>query len=212
VLKSKITLFECLKRVIKIVSRFLFFMIISISGTAGSGKSTIAQKLASQLNWPRYYMGGLRREMAAKRGMTLAEYNKLGEVDPETDKEVDIYQKELGEKEDNFIIEGRTSWYFIPHSLKIYLDVEENEGAKRVFSHLQQENQRNEGISLDNLEAVKRSNQERQASDILRYRKYYKIDVYNSKNYDFYLDTTNLSPEESFNRVYSFIRAHLDKS
>lgn len=188
------------------------FMIISLSGTGGSGKSTIAKKLSEKLAWPRYYMGGLRREIAAQRGMTLAEYNKLGEVDPETDKEVDEHQKELGEKEDNFIIEGRTSWYFIPHSLKIYLDVEASEGAKRVFSHLQQENKRNEGHSLDNVEAVKKSVKERQKSDTLRYKKYYNIDVYDPKNYDFYLDTTNLSPEESFEQVYSFISSHLDKS
>lgn len=58
---------------------------------------------------------------SAKRGMTLAEYNKLGETDPSTDIEVDEYQKKLGETEDNFIIEGRTSWHFIPHSLKFLL-------------------------------------------------------------------------------------------
>ncbi|MCX6797924.1 MAG: AAA family ATPase [Candidatus Falkowbacteria bacterium] len=60
-------------------------MIISISGNHGSGKSTIAESLADKLNWPRYYMGGLRRAAAKKRGLTLAEYNKLGEVDPKTD-------------------------------------------------------------------------------------------------------------------------------
>ena len=98
-------------------------MIISLSGAPGSGKSTVAQMLADKLSWPRYYMGGLRREAAKKRGLSLAEYNKLGETDIKTDKEVDEYQRELGEKEDNFVIEGRTSWYFIPHSLKIYLDV-----------------------------------------------------------------------------------------
>ena len=43
-------------------------MIISISGFPGSGKSTIAKLLAEKLKWPRYYMGGLRRE-AAKKGV-----------------------------------------------------------------------------------------------------------------------------------------------
>ena len=66
-------------------------MIISISGNHGSGKSTVAKKLAEHLSWPRYYMGGLRREAAARRGMSLGEYNKLGESDPRTDLEVDEY-------------------------------------------------------------------------------------------------------------------------
>jgi len=112
-------------------------MIISLSGAHGSGKSTIAQKLAEELNWPRYNIGGLRRAAAQKRGLTLAEYNKLGETDPQTDREVDEYQKELSRTQDNFIIEGRASWYFIPRSLKIYLDVTPDVGAERIWQHLQ---------------------------------------------------------------------------
>jgi len=186
-------------------------MIISLSGAGGSGKSTIASRLAEKLNWPRYYIGGLRREMAAQRGLTLAEYNKLGEIDPATDLEVDEYQKKLGENDDNFVIEGRTSWYFIPKSLKIYLDVDEDEGAKRIFSQLQGKNKRNEDDGLDSVEAVKKSVSQRLASDALRYNKYYGIKTYDPKNYDFYLNTTGLSVDEVFSRVYEFVLSHLDK-
>jgi predicted cytidylate kinase len=187
-------------------------MIISLSGAHGSGKSTVAQKLAETLNWPRYYMGGLRREAAKKRGMTLAEYNKLGETDPSTDKEVDDYQKKLGETDDNFIIEGRTSWFLIPHSLKIYLDVSEAEGDRRVFGHLQQKNDRNEDNNIESLEDVKESLRRRLASDRLRYQKYYGIDVNDVKNYDFYLDTTNLTQDEVFQSVYDYVKKNLDIS
>lgn len=185
-------------------------MIISLSGAGGSGKSTIARRLADKLDWPRYYMGGLRREIAAKKGLTLAEYNKLGESDPATDKEVDEYQKKLGETDDNFVIEGRTSWYFIPHSLKIYLDVDADEGARRVFGHLQEKNERNEDDGLDSVEAVKQSIAQRLASDNLRYRKYYGIGEYKQENYDFYLNTTDLSSDEVFSRVYDFVSSRLD--
>jgi len=187
-------------------------MIISFSGAHGSGKSTIAQKLADKLDWPRYYMGGLRRDAAAKKGLTLAEYNKLGETDPKTDQEVDEYQKKLGETDDNFIIEGRTSWYFIPQSLKIYLDVEESEGDRRVFGHLQQKNNRNEDKELDSLESVRESLHKRLESDRLRYRKYYDIDVNDLKHYDFYLDTTKLNQDEVFKAVYEWVEKQLDKA
>ena len=186
-------------------------MIISLSGAHGSGKSTIAQMLADKLAWPRYYIGGLRREAAARKGLTLAEYNKLGETDPSTDQEVDEYQKKLGETQDNFIIEGRTSWYLIPHSLKIYLDVNEEEGSRRVFSQLQHKNDRNEDKELNTLESVKESMNKRLESDRLRYKKYYNIDVNDVKHYDFYLDTTNLNREEVFNVVYEWVRKQLDK-
>ena len=185
-------------------------MIISLSGAPGSGKSTIAQMLSDKLGWPRYYMGGLRRAAAGKRGLSLAEYNKLGEKDISTDREVDEYQRELGEKEDNFVIEGRTSWYFIPHSWKIYLDVSPEEGAKRIFGSLQHKNNRNEDNNLETLADVLASTSERITSDARRYRQYYNIDVYNKNNYDFYLDTSDLTPTQVFDAVLKAAQERLD--
>lgn len=185
-------------------------MIISFSGDPGSGKSTIARRLADKLGWPRYYIGGLRRVAAKKRGLTLAEYNKLGETDINTDKEPDEYQKELGKKEDNFVIEGRTSWYLIPQSFKIYLNVSQEEGAKRIFSSLQKKDDRNEDNDLSSWEEVLASTKERFKSDQIRYSKYYKIDVFDLKNYDFCLDTTNLNPDQVFRAVYERVRRELD--
>lgn len=187
-------------------------MIISFGGAQGSGKSTVAESLAAKLGWPRYYVGGLRREAAKARGLTLAEYNKLGEEDPKTDLEVDEYQKKLGKTQDNFVIEGRTSWLFIPHSLKIYLDVDPDEGARRIFSHLQQKNDRNEDLDLKSLEDVKISNERRLASDKLRYQKYYGVDVNDKSHYDFYLDTTGFLPDEVLEKVLAFVQERLHPS
>ena len=71
-------------------------MIITITGEPGSGKSTIGKRLAKELGYGHYYIGQIRRDAAKKKGMTLAEYNKYGEAHPETDIEVDDYQKNLG--------------------------------------------------------------------------------------------------------------------
>lgn len=189
-------------------------MIISISGNHGSGKSTIAQMLAEKLSWPRYYMGGLRRQAAKDMGLTLAEYNKLGESDPQTDLAVDKYQEELGRTKDNFIIEGRTSWYFIPHSLKIYLDVDDQEAARRILKDLKSKGRkgaRNEADGLNSVEAVLKSLKERKKSDKKRYKKYFDINPYLKKHYDFYLDTSNLSLKQVFKAVLGFVQDNLDK-
>lgn len=186
-------------------------MIIALSGMPGSGKSTVAKQLAEKLGWPRYYIGGLRREAARKKGMTLEEYNKLGETDPTTDKEVDEMQKKLGQEQDNFIIEGRTSFYFIPQALKIFIDVEEKEGAKRIWNDLQQNNKRNEGKNLKSIEDVIKLNRERVASDKKRYQQYYGFDAYNKKNYDYTIDSTNMTTNEKFDKIYKIVKTELKK-
>lgn len=181
-------------------------MIISISGAPGSGKTTIAKKLAAKLGWPRYYMGELRRQAAKKRNLTLTEYNKLGETDPRTDLEVDEYQKKLGQTKDNFIIEGRTSWHFIPHSIKIYIDVAAKTGAERIFKELKNKNSRNEDRDLKTPADVLKSNKKRLASDKKRYKKYFNINADDKKNYDLIIDTTNLNKKQAFDKTYKFIK------
>lgn len=181
-------------------------MIITITGDPGSGKSTIGKRLAETLNYEHYYMGQIRRDAAKKRGMTLTEYNKFGETNPETDFEVDDYQRELGKTKDNFVIEGRTSWFLIPDSIKLYIAVSPLEGAKRVFKHLQGENMRNEDNELKTVEDVLASHKKREKSDALRYKKYYQKDCSDVNNFDLVVDTTNLNPDEAFNKVLEYVQ------
>lgn len=183
-------------------------MIISISGMPGSGKSTVARRLSEQLGYKRYYMGAIRRESAKKMGMTLEEFNKKGETDPSTDLFVEEYIQKLARTQDNFIIESRTAWHFIPHSLKIFIYVEEREGARRIFKSLQNPRSRrarNEGNALRTHEEVLQSVQDRMASDDRRYKKYYNLDIAAKTNYDLYLDATHLSPQEEFRVIETFV-------
>lgn len=190
-------------------------MIISFGGNIGSGKSTIAKMLAEKLGWPRYYIGGILRQQAKERGLSIEEFYKLGETDPSIDKGVDDYQRELGKKENNFIIEGRTSWFLIPHSYKIFLAVDEIAGAQRVWRDLVKSDQRNEGHGVKTLEDVIKINQQRKQSEIERYQKYYQKDIFNLDNYDLVLNTTDLALDEVFEQVYTAVRsklANIDKS
>lgn len=181
-------------------------MIITITGEPGSGKSTIGKELAQKLGYKRYYIGQLRRDAAKKRGMTLAQYNTYGEEHPETDHEVDDYQKKLGKDEDNFVIEGRTSWFLIPHSVKLYIGVDARVGAERVLSDLQESDARNEDSHLNNVEDVIKSHQRRMKSDRYRYKKYYNIDCCDTSQFDLVIDTTTLSKTDSFDKVWAYIQ------
>jgi len=181
-------------------------MIISISGTPGAGKGTLAKNLAAELGWPVFSMGDLRRQAAARRGMTLAEYNKLGETDPETDLSVDRYQRELAATRDNFIIDGRTAWYFIPRSIKIFLRAKLPVGARHIWQSRQRGNQlRQQEDVVEDEAAVLKSVRERMDSDRRRYQKYWQIDVYDPAHYDLVIDTTTLTPEQVLDKARDFI-------
>ena len=180
-------------------------MIITISGTPGSGKSTVGKILAERLGFKRYYMGGMRREAAKKAGMTLAEFNKLGEKDFSTDKFVDDLLVKIGKEEDNLVVEGRTAFYFIPKSIKVFLSVDLKEGARRIFEEKKKSNERNEDATKSVNEELKQV-KERMESDRRRYGKYYGFDSYDEKNYDLVIDTTRISPQQAVEKILKFIQ------
>src|SRR3989344_565112 len=180
-------------------------MIISISGTPGSGKSTLAKFLEQKLKWSRYYMGGLMRKYAKDHNMTLEELNDLCLKDSKIDKDVDLYQTKLGKEHDNFIIEGRTSWHFIPKSLKIFVYVDVEEAAKRIFKD---ETERNEK-KYHSVEQTKHAILERMTNDSERYRKYYKIEVYDPSNYDVVIYTTGLTIEQAEEKILDIVEYYL---
>ncbi|MFA7319307.1 MAG: cytidylate kinase family protein [Parcubacteria group bacterium] len=182
-------------------------MIITLNGAEGSGKTTVAKKISEELGYVRYTTGEIFREMARKRGLTLVDYIKLGENDPQVDKEVDDYVIELSKKEDHFILDSRMAWHFIPKSLKIYLNIDQREGAKRIFNELQKDTARNEMKDKPKtVDEVLRKIQERNETDDKRYMQYYKVNIRDEKNYDFVLDTTNLSRDEVFEEVTRVIK------
>jgi predicted cytidylate kinase len=176
-------------------------MIITISGSAGSGKDTVGKIIAKKLNYKFYSMGDLKREKAERKGMTIEEYNKLGETDKSTDTEVDEYQAEIGKKNDNFVIVGRTSFHFIPKSLKIFLDVDVKEAAKRIMSDKTRVGEKYKNIK-DAVEKLKK----RKVSDDKRYKKYYKLDIFDKKHYDLLMDTTEITPDEVADKIINFIK------
>src|SRR3989344_5360558 len=186
-------------------------MIITISGSIGSGKTTLAKQLAETLGYKHYYVGGMRRAMAAERGMTLNEFNAVGEREEWTDRQVDEFQKRIGETENNVIMEGRTSFHMIPRSLKIFIACDERVGAERLFKQMNENPAaREEAPNIRSVEDMLAANRVRIASDKLRYKQYYNIDVYDPKNYDFVLDTTALDAATAFQKLLAFVKKRVN--
>ena len=177
-------------------------MIITISGLPGSGKTTVGKLLAEKLGFKFYSIGDLRGKMAMEQGLTIDELNELGMKEDWTDKEVDEYQKKLGMKEDNFVIESRLGFYFIPHSFKVFLKVNLKTGAERIFRDPRPD-EKKKGSVEEEIEGIKK----RMESDKSRYKKYYGItDFTDERHFDLVIDTTNLTPEEVVERIIEEIQ------
>ena len=175
-------------------------MIITISGALGSGKSTVAKILVRKFNLKHYSTGDFMREISAKRGVTLLELSKLAETDKSIDKELDERQIKLGKEEDDFIIDARLGWHFIPNSVKIFLDVSDEEAARRIFKEDRKDEKYNTDLN-STLENIKN----RRASEIKRYQDYYNLNYYDHNNYDLVVDTTGIPAEEVAEKIIKFI-------
>jgi len=175
-------------------------MIITLSGCPGSGKSTVADFLAKRLNLKRYSGGDFMRELATRKGVSLLELSRKAEKSFEVDKEIDKMYRRL-QKEDNFVIDSRLGFMFLPNSIKIFLSVNPKTGAKRIFGQKRRIERENTTLTKT-LENIRR----REKSERLRYKKYYGINIDDLSNYDIIIDTSNMNKREVNNSVFKAIK------
>jgi predicted cytidylate kinase len=179
----------------------IIHVIITISGLPGSGKSTLAKNLAKALGFRRYSVGDLRGRMAMERGMTIDELNEIGYKEEWVHKEADAYQARLGKNEENFTIDSWLGFHFIPHSVKIFLEVDPEVGARRVFR-----DQRPDEKPAESVAETRSMLENRMVTMDEQYKKYYGIDFRKRDNYDLAFDTTNLTREETLQKALEFIK------
>ncbi|HID43956.1 MAG TPA: cytidylate kinase [Archaeoglobaceae archaeon] len=160
-------------------------MRITISGLAGAGTTTVAKMLASKLDYILISAGEIFREMAKKRNCSLEQFSKIAENDSEIDLYIDRMQKELAEKEDNAVVEGRLSGWMIEDAFKVFIfaepDIRYSRIAKREHKDINQARE----------ETVKREKYERR-----RYKKFYGIDIDDWSIYHLILNSGYFEAEE----------------
>lgn len=169
--------------------------IITIAGKPASGKSTAAKMVAHELGYVHYSTGDLFREIAAEHKQDVLEANLHAERDTTIDVKVDERQRNLGTTEDNFVIDARLGWHFIPTSFKVYLDLDTIHGAHRILANPSFDRESKENIP-EHPAAYAEVLNERLASETRRYKTLYDADGHDHTNFDLVIDTKANSPTE----------------
>ena len=171
---------------------------ISIAGDLGSGKSTIAKRLAETLNYTYFSTSMLFRKLAAERGMDALQLNYLSETDKSIDKYIDDNLRAINDGNDtHYILDSRMAWYFVPKSFKIYATVKPEIAAERV---LNDKTRFGEPEAVDLQQRVQ-TLLERQNVENRRYKSIYGVDCSDLSNYDLIIDTSGHTVEELVEQI-----------
>lgn len=174
-------------------------MIITISGRPGSGKSAVAKRVANVLGMRHVSAGDFMREMASERGMTILELSRSAEGGDDIDREIDARTVLLAQQHDDFVMDARLGWHFVPDSLKVFLEVRPEVAAQRIYQA--QRGEEHENVSLEEtLHAI----ESRTESETKRYWDYYGLDYTDHSNYDLVIDTSERGIADVVQEIVDF--------
>ena len=109
--------------------------IITITGDSGSGVSTVTAQLADALEYRRFNAGGLFRNLAQQYDMTLEKLETFVESNRAIDQEIDTLIRRLGQGSE-LVLAARLGFYWIHESFSVYLRVDPEISAKRVYEDI----------------------------------------------------------------------------
>lgn len=160
-------------------------MRVTVSGLPGSGTTTLAEALSSRFDLEHVSSGDVFRAMARERGVTLAEFGRIAEEDPEIDREIDERQREIAREKKDVVMEGRLSgWMVEDADLRVWLAAPLEVRAERVADREEQ-----------TVEEAHDEIEKRQNSESRRYREIHGIDIGDLSVYDLVIDTSHWDEE-----------------
>jgi cytidylate kinase len=170
--------------------------IITINGLPGSGKSSTANKVATELGYRRFSTGDFMRNIALEQNLSLNELSKIAENDGGAiDKKIDDENRKL-RGEDKFVIDSRLAFHFIPESFKVFLDLPLEISKERIMNNLKTNLLRQESEKAKNIEEVYKNITERLESEKKRYKELYNLDYTDKNNFDLVIDTNKYNLQE----------------
>lgn len=162
-------------------------MRVAIAGLPGSGKTTAARLVASELGLEHVSAGQIFRDLATERGISLEAFSRLAEKDHAIDRALDARVLSHARK-DGVLLDGRlVAWVLTANhirALRVWLACREGVRAERVAKR--------DGVSTAQaLEA----NRARERSEAARYQAIYGVSLESPAYYDATVTTHDKDPE-----------------
>ena len=158
--------------------------IVCINGDLGSGKSSAISKLSERLSWRVFSTGAAQRHLAREMGVTTLELNKISESNRSIDDKIDSVFADLAKSDEDLIVDSRMAWHFLPTGKKIRLVCHPSTSGRRVYYDTDRSAEK-----YDTVEAATADVQFRRASEKLRFKTFYDVDVEYLQNYDAVIQT-----------------------
>jgi len=172
-------------------------MIITISGDIGSGKSTTGKLLCEKLGYKYLSTGAIQRKIASEMGLTTLELNHLTDARLDIDEKIDSYTKALNDTTEDYVVDSRLAWHFVPSSYKVFLLCDENIAAHRIS--LDKERKNDELIR--DVRHLLLKIKERRKSERTRFKRIYGIDFEDHSNYNIVIDSAYFFPDKIVNLI-----------
>lgn len=162
---------------------------ISLSGLAGSGKSTVGKLLAEKLGWKFISVGEFSRELAMQKfRMDINEFQNYCKENPEMDKFIDEHFKNYIQDTPKLIVDYRLAYHFIKDCFHVYLDVSENVAIHRIC------NGQGRASELQKYENKVQVIKERNKHMRQRFIELYQTDFLDINNYNLIVQVDHIPP------------------
>jgi len=169
---------------------------ITISGPPGSGKTTVARILSERLKIKLISAGEVFRQLAFEKGVSLEEFSRHAEANPEIDILIDRMQREMAEKEKDVIVEGRLSgWMIRDVDLKVFIYADAEVRYSRIAKR--------EGKDIS---VVRHETRLREEIEKRRYQKFYGIDIDDWRIYDLVINSNRIPAEKVAEIILTALR------
>jgi cytidylate kinase len=174
-------------------------MLLTVSGPPGSGKSTAAAALAEAFDLEHVSGGDIFRELAAERGYSAVEFNRLAEEDDQIDRDLDRRLREVATERDDVVLESRLAGWLAADraDLRVWLHAPIDVRAERIADR--------EGKTVAR---AREETLERETSEATRYMEYYSIPIDDLSIYDLVLNTARWGPDEMLEVLTTAVRAY----